>query len=57
MYKLVGYSDASAGIKEFVADAVEDLENIPNCEMGSTVYIISSGAVYMKDGNGEWVVM
>ena len=57
MYKIVGYSEASAGIKEFVADTEEDVDKLPSCEMGSTVYVIESGNVYMKNGNGEWAVM
>lgn len=56
MYKLLNYSEASAGIKEFVADTVKDLEDITNCEMGSSVYVIETSMVYVKNSAGEWVV-
>ena len=57
MYKLIGYSEASSGIKEFVADTEADLVLIPDCEMGSQVVIIETGNVYIKDGNKAWRIM
>lgn len=54
MYKLIGHSNASAGIQQFVADTKADLANIKFCEMGSTVYVIDEQATYIKDGQGEW---
>lgn len=57
MYKLINYSEASAGVKEFIADTEEDVEQISDCEMGSTVYVIATGKVYMKNSSGEWKVM
>ena len=56
MYKLIGYSNASAGVKEFVADTEEDLEKIQDCEMGSTCLVLGkeSSKLFIKNGKGEW---
>lgn len=44
------------GIKEFVLDTKEDLQNLPtNIKAGSSALIISTGAVYMLNGSKEWV--
>lgn len=56
MFKLVNYADASAGIKEFVADTQNDLRNIKDCEMGSTCLIISTQEIFVMNGKGEWVL-
>ena len=43
------------GISEFVIDSPEDLNEMPlKCGMGSTAICIETGAVYMKNSNGEW---
>jgi hypothetical protein len=55
MVKLVNYAEASSGIKEYVADTEEELNTITACEMGSTVLVISSGKIFIKDGKENWV--
>lgn len=54
MYKIISYSKASAGIKEFVADAYEDLSKILDCEMGSTCLVVNNSKRYVRNGNKEW---
>ena len=54
MYKLINYSEASSGIKEFIADSEEDLINITDCEMGSICLILSISKMYIKNSAGEW---
>ena len=56
MYKLIGYSNASAGVKEFIADTEEDLDKIPDCEMGSSCLVLNenSSKLFFKNGKGEW---
>lgn len=56
MYKLIGYSNASAGVKEYVADTEEELDKIPDCEMGSICLVLgeSSSKLFFKNGKGEW---
>jgi hypothetical protein len=55
MYKLINYAEASSGIKEFIADTVEDLDTIRDCEMGSICLVLSNKTMYIKNGNGEWI--
>ena len=55
MYKLINYSEASSGIKEFIADTVEDLEAIKDCEMGSMCLVLSNKTLYIKNSEGEWI--
>lgn len=44
------------GIKEFVLDTIADLVDLPvDATMGSTAFIIATGAVYMLNSAGEWV--
>ncbi len=41
---------------EWVVDTEADLENLPQRSgMGSTVVVIETGKVYMKNSAGEWV--
>lgn len=54
MYNLIGYSETSSGVKEFIADTEEAVNKLPSCEMGSTVFVIETQRVYMKNSNGEW---
>ena len=55
MYKLVNYSEASSGIKEFIADTEEDLTTITDCEMGSICLVLSVQKMYVKNSKGEWI--
>lgn len=55
MYKLISYKNAPPGVKGFVADSEEDLNNIKNCDMGSTCQVLSTSKVFIKNGIGEWV--
>lgn len=44
------------GIKEFILDSQDDLQELPtNVKAGSTALIISSGRLYMLNGNKEWI--
>lgn len=44
------------GIKEYVIDTAEELNNLPkDILMGSKVYIISTNQNFIKNGNGEWI--
>ena len=56
MYKLTAQNGQTKyGICEFVVDTIEDMENLPPCDMGSSCLVLSTPPeVYMKDGNGEW---
>lgn len=57
MVKLIGYSNASAGIQQWLADTAAEVDNIPACETGSQVYVIDTGEIKIKDGNGDWRAM
>lgn len=47
----VGY-----GIKEFVCDTPDDIQDLPiDAKVGSSAFIISTGTVYMLNSKGEWV--
>lgn len=46
--------DVEYGVNEYVCDTVEDLESLPRCKMGSTVLVLETSDVYVKDGNGDW---
>lgn len=48
-------SEIQYGVKEFVCDTIEDLKNLPRCEMGSSVIVLSEASVYVKNGAGKWV--
>lgn len=44
------------GIKEFVCDTLDDIENLPiDVKPGSAALVISTGAIYMINSKGEWV--
>ena len=59
LYKQDG--DTLYGIKEFIIDSAEDVANlptnIPKIRVGSTALVISSGDLYMLNGNGKWVLL
>lgn len=57
MIKIIGYSNASAGIQSWVADTAAEINEIPACETGSTVYIIENGEIRIRDGEGNWRAM
>ena len=45
------------GVNEYCADSPQDLNDhsLVKAEMGSVVYIISNGELYMKDSAGSWI--
>ena len=44
------------GIKEFVCDTVDDIQDLPiDVKPGSAAFVISTGTVYMINSQGEWV--
>lgn len=58
MNKLFSHEgDVAYGIREWVCDTPEDLENLPSgsVAMGSTAFVISTSELYMLNGEGEWV--
>lgn len=56
MYKItVNDGDIAYGIKEIVCDTEEDLKFLPDCVMGSTVIVIETGSVYIRNSKDEWV--
>lgn len=59
LYKQDG--DTLYGIKEFIIDSAEDVANlptnIPKIRVGSTALVISSGDLYMLNGDGKWVLL
>lgn len=57
MYKITKNNDVSHGVKEFVCDAVNDIQSLPACEMGSKVLVIENSTTYIKNGAGYWVVL
>lgn len=43
------------GIKEYILDTPDDLDNLPVTDKaGSTAFIISTSQVYMINSRGEW---
>lgn len=56
MYKItVNDGDIAYGVKEMVCDTEADLEILPDCAMGSTVIVIETGSVYIRNSRDEWV--
>lgn len=56
MYKItVNDGDVSYGVKEIVCDTEADLDGLPDCAMGSTVIVIETGSVYIRNSRDEWV--
>lgn len=55
-YKLsVTNGQKQYGQDEWIVDTTEDLKKIPNrSQMGSIALVISTSAVYVKNGKGEW---
>lgn len=56
MYKIIGYSDADSGIKEYVVDTVAEMWELPGA-MGSTALVLENMNFYIKDGEGNWRAM
>lgn len=56
MYKIVrSNGDMAHDITEFIVDSVEDIKTLPGyVSMGSKVYVIDSGELYIKNGKNEW---
>lgn len=59
MYKIISNDgDIAYGIKEFVCDTPDDLEDLPSCStcsMGSVAIIISTAEIFMLNSKKEWV--
>lgn len=47
------------GIKEFLLDSQEDVKNLPieKVHVGSIALVISSGELYVFNGNKEWTMV
>ena len=46
------------GVNEYVCDTPEDIVDLPlNCSMGSTALVISTGQIYMRNSEGEWILL
>lgn len=53
IYKQAGHT--GYGLKEFICDTEADIQDLSLDEkMGSTAYVISTGATYMINSQGEW---
>lgn len=57
---MIGILNASGhttyGLKEFVIDTVDDIENLPiDVPQGSVAFCIATSSVYMINGSREWV--
>lgn len=56
MYSITKQNNSiSYGIKEFVCDTEEDLQNLPDCDMGSSAIVIKPAGVYLKNSQDEWI--
>ena len=55
LYKQDG--ETSYGIKEFLLDTPEDIKSLPTLQIkpGSSALIISTGALYLFNGEKKWV--
>jgi hypothetical protein len=53
MYKIIGYSNADAGVREYVVDTIEELNKLSGA-MGSSAYCFEDKSFYLKAGNDEW---
>ena len=53
MYKIIGYSSADAGVREYVVDTIVELDQIA-CAMGSTAFCFENMSIYIMDGEGNW---
>ena len=41
-------------IANWIINDVEEISDIPECSIGSTVYIISTGEKWIKNDDNEW---
>lgn len=44
-------------LEKWLVDTEEEVSTIPKCQMGSTVYVISTGESWMIDSTGTWYIM
>ena len=44
-------------LEKWLVDTEEEISTIPRCQMGSTVYVISTGESWMIDSTGKWYIM
>ncbi len=46
------------GIKEFIVDSAEEVQNLPTKKIGvgSTAIVISDGSIYIFNGSHKWVL-
>lgn len=58
MYRIVQTNaNTTYGITQFVSDTVEDLNDLPKCQMGSICFVISTNEKYMLDGAEKWTLV
>ena len=56
MYTLISHDgDPAYGLKEYVLDVPEDINDLSRALMGSTALVISTGEIYMINSQGKWV--
>lgn len=41
---------------DYIVDTEADVANLPECSTGSSALVVESGAVYMVNASGNWVV-
>lgn len=42
--------------KDYIVDTEADVSNLPVCCTGSSALVVASGAVYIVNASGKWVV-
>lgn len=41
---------------DYIVDTESDIETMPKCSVGSSALVVETGAVYMVNASGAWVV-
>ena len=41
---------------DFVVDTEADISSLPECCVGSSALVVESGAIYMVNASGAWVM-
>lgn len=54
MISYANRKDTAYGIRSFVLDTNNDVQDLPMSKAGSTAYVISSGKRYICNSLGEW---
>jgi hypothetical protein len=41
---------------DFIVDTEADISRLPECCVGSSALVVESGAIYMVNASGDWVM-